>query len=455
VAGDRPKRPPELDTQPGPDTQSLAGPGPAGSAGVERFSLRVTAGPDEGATFASRGERAVVGTHQGCDFVLADKTVSRFHCEIGPLPGDPGRIAIRDLDSRNGTWVDGVQIGQALLRSGATIAIGKDQLRFEAGGDRIQVPESARDRFGLLVGRSQAMRRVFAQLERAAESDATVLLEGETGTGKEVTAESIHLESGRRDGPLVVVDCGAIPSNLLESELFGHTKGAFTGAAAARRGAFAEADGGTIFLDEIGELGPDLQPKLLRVLERRQVKPVGGDAYGAVDVRVVAATNRNLRALVNQQSFRSDLYYRLAVVEIRLPALRERRDDLPVLVDHLLAQLDPGGEQRADLVGPELLAELGRHAWPGNVRELRNYLSRCLAMRERVPFEPAEAPGGAAVVDLSVPLKTAREQWVRPLEREYLEGILRRHDGNVSAAARAAGVDRATFYRLLWRHGMA
>jgi two-component system response regulator GlrR len=418
---------------------------------VERFWLVVVKGPDAGATFTSAGERAVVGTHESAELVLHDETVSRFHCEIDR---STGTAVARDLGSRNGTVVDGVSILAAHLRGGSTITLGRTELRFELRSDPVKVPLSERDRFGRMTGRSVAMRRVFALLERAAGSDATVLLEGETGTGKEVAAESIHAESARRDGPFIVVDCGAIPPDLLESELFGHEKGSFTGAQGAREGAFEAADGGTIFLDEIGELAIELQPKLLRALERRHVKRVGATRYLPVDVRIVAATNRSLRVEVNERRFRSDLYYRLAVLEVRLPPLRERPEDMPVLVEHILASLGAAGSQaEGKLRDPAFLAHLSRQRWSGNVRELRNYLERCLALDEAAPLgaAPEEAEGA---IDLDQPLKIARERWTRAFERRYVEGMLARHDGKMAAAARAAGVDRMHFYRLAWRSGL-
>jgi len=299
------------------------------------------------------------------------------------------------------------------------------------------------------------MRAVFSLLERAAASDATVLLEGETGTGKEAAAESIHRESARRDGPFVVVDCGAIPPDLVESELFGHDQGAFTGAITSREGAFEAASGGTIFLDEIGELGPEMQPKLLRALERREVKRVGSNRYEPVDVRVVAATNRNLRAEVNARKFRSDLYYRLAVLEIRLPPLRERTADLQLLVEHVLTNLRATERpEAASLRTQRFLTDLARHSWPGNIRELRNYVERCLALHEQTPLTPAAEDPGPPVIDENEPFRVARERWTRTFERRYLERILRSQRDNVTAAARAAGVDRISFYRLLWRHGL-
>ncbi len=414
---------------------------------VQRFWLRVLGGAKAGATLHSEAERVVIGTHQSADLVLEDDTVSRFHCEIEV---EGGRARIRDLGSRNGTLVDGVSVESAWLHADATLTLGMTEIRFELRSDPVKIALSEKACFGLMVGRSVAMRRVFALLERAAPSDATVLLEGETGTGKEVAAESIHLESARREGPFVIVDCSAIPPDLLEAELFGHEKGSFTGATGAREGAFEAANGGTIFLDEIGELSQELQPKLLRVLERRHVKRIGQSRFTDVDVRVIAATNRNLRTEVNERRFRSDLYYRLAVVEVRLPPLRERPEDLPLLVDHVLERLGAGGDA---LRGKEFLATLARHRWAGNVRELRNYLERCLTLREPVPLGPT-SDEGAPLPDLGQPLKVARERWSRAFERKYVESVLARHDGNVTAAARDAGVDRMYFYRLLWRHGL-
>ena len=306
-----------------------------------------------------------------------------------------------------------------------------------------------------MTGHSPVMREAFALLELAAASDATVLLEGETGTGKEIAAESIHRLSARGEGPFVVIDCGSIPAALLESELFGHERGAFTGAVSARMGAFEAANGGTIFLDEVGELSIDLQPKLLRVLERRQIKRLGQPQYTPIDVRVIAATNRNLRTEVNRHRFRSDLYYRLAVIEVRLPPLRARVEDIPALATDLLSSMGVDKSPDRDFLhSPEFLAELKRHSWPGNVRELRNYLERCLALHQYSPFQRQDTVDETPQVDVDQPLRAGREAWTRAFERKYLEEILRRSDNNVTAAARAAGVDRIYFYRLLWRHGI-
>jgi DNA-binding NtrC family response regulator len=308
-----------------------------------------------------------------------------------------------------------------------------------------------------MVGRSNAMQSVFDVLGKASLGDATILLEGETGTGKEVSAEAIHRGSRRRDKPFLVVDCGAMPPQLLESELFGHERGAFTGAVAARQGVFEAASGGTVFLDEIGELSIDLQPKLLRVLERREVRRVGTNNYVPINVRLIAATNRSLREQVAAQKFRSDLFYRLAVVELKLPPLRERVADLPLLVEHIMANMGVIDEQTANVVrSEEFLGAVAQHSWPGNIRELRNYLERCVALRDFGPPNIVEAvvPSPESAVNIGQPLRAARDSWVSSFERRYLEELLRVHENRVSAAARAAGVDRIYFYRLLWKHGL-
>jgi DNA-binding NtrC family response regulator len=331
---------------------------------------------------------------------------------------------------------------------------------------RLETSESARirtaeERFGRMVGRSPAMQTVFDLLGKASGSDATIMLEGETGTGKEVSAEAIHKGSPRRDKPFLVVDCGAMPPQLLESELFGHERGAFTGAVSSRQGVFEAANGGTVFLDEIGELAIDLQPKLLRVLERREVRRVGTNNHVAVNVRLIAATNRSLREQVAAHKFRSDLYYRLAVVEVKLPPLRERLADLPALVEHIVRNLGPVDEETLAAVrAAQFLGALAEHNWPGNIRELRNYLERCVALRDFAPPRGATgvatpAPHGPeGAVNIGQPLREAREAWVSSFERRYLEELLRLHENRVSAAARAAGVDRIYFYRLLWKHGL-
>ena len=424
---------------------------PEDHALVQRFLLTVLAGPDAGRVFESAGDRVAIGTDEGAQLCLRDRAVSRFHAEIEIVDG---RALVKDLGSRNGLVVDQVPVIQAPLRDGAVLTLGRTQLRFSLGAEPVRIPLSQRERFGLMVGRSPAIRAAFSLLERAASTDATVLLEGESGTGKEIAAESIHRESARRDAPFVVVDCGAIPPNLLESELFGHERGAFTGAHAEREGALEAADGGTVFLDELGELGLELQPKLLRALDRREIKPVGSTRHRKIDVRVIAATNRNLRAEVNAGRFRADLYYRVAVLQVRLPPLRERIDDLPLLVEHLLSALDAADSGAAAIVRTrEFLAELARQPWPGNVRELRNYVERSLALQSHASALPP--PDAAALpIDLTRSLKAGRDLVVRAFEHAYLRDVLAAAGNNVRAAARVAGVDRIYFYRLLWKHGL-
>jgi two-component system response regulator GlrR len=354
--------------------------------------------------------------------------------------------------------VDVGAVGNGFPGARAALAVGGGPMRIDSDSGSFRVSD---ERFGRMIGRSAAMQTVFDLLGKAAPSDATILLEGETGTGKEVSAEAIHRGSPRAAKPFLVVDCGAMPPQLLESELFGHERGAFTGAVSARQGVFEAAGGGTVFLDEIGELSLDLQPKLLRVLERREVRRVGTNNHIPVNVRLIAATNRSLRDQVAAQKFRSDLYYRLAVVEVKLPPLRERLPDLPLLVDHIVRAFGTVDEATwAQVRAPEFLEALGRHSWPGNIRELRNYLERCLALHDFASprgvsdLSSAAASGPESAVNIGQPLREAREAWVGAFERRYLEELLRQHENRVSAAARAAGVDRIYFYRLLWKHGL-
>jgi len=433
-------------------TESIGG---RDHAMVRQVRLRVLSGPEAGEVFTSRGERTVIGTHSRADVRSTDPTLSRFHCEI-TLSG--GKAIVRDLESRNGTRVDGVVVLAAELHDGAVLGLGRSQIRFEHTTEAVRVPLSESERFGGLVGRSVGTRAAFAILERAAPTDATVLLTGETGTGKDVAAESIHRESPRRDGPFVVIDCGAIPAGLLESELFGHLRGSFTGADRDRVGAFELASGGTLFLDEIGELPLELQPKLLRALESRSIRPIGAPAPSDVDVRILAATNRDLRAEVNARRFRSDLFFRLAVIEVTLPPLRQRTEDVPLLVEALLESMGASrAPMAAELRSGRWAEALLRHPWPGNVRELRNTLERVVALQEMPALDaplPAAAASLDALVDPRQPLRLARERWVRTFERRYLEALLRQHGDNVSAAARAAGVDRIHLHRLLSRTGL-
>jgi transcriptional regulator with GAF, ATPase, and Fis domain len=311
------------------------------------------------------------------------------------------------------------------------------------------------ERLGQLRGRSAVMRRLMAKIASVARSNASVVVVGETGTGKELVARALHELGPRADRPIVTVDCGAIPANLIASELFGHARGAYTGAIGERRGAFELADGGTIFLDEIGELPSSLQPMLLGVLERKRFRPVGSEQERACDVRVIAATNRDLREEVNAGTFRSDLYYRLAVVTLFTPPLRDRPEDIPLILDHLLTEAGHDGTH-ATLFSPEQLDQLVRHRWPGNVRELRNFVEATIATGDVPDVQPASKARvvtvGEGVRDL--PYKEARAAVLDEFERDYLSSLLAKASGNVSEAARIGRVNRSYLIELLHRHGL-
>ncbi|NVB84616.1 MAG: sigma 54-dependent Fis family transcriptional regulator [Kofleriaceae bacterium] len=409
----------------------------------------VTAGPAAGNSWNDACERCAIGSHPSNDLVIADDTVSRFHCELAIVGG---AVRVRDLGSRNGTHIGDIAITDATIGAGTVLALGDTDLRIDVDGEEVEVLGSACTQFGALIGESAAMREVFAALERIAASDATVLVEGETGTGKELTAEAIHDASSRAAGPFVVVDCSAIPPSLLESEMFGHEAGAFTGAVARHVGAFERASGGTLFLDEIGELPIALQPKFLRALESREIRRIGSTANIRCDLRVIAATNRDLRSEVNQGTFRADLYYRLAVIKLRLPPLRERASDISLLVKHLLGVLRASPSTIAELTSPDYLEALATAPWPGNVRELRNHLEQCAVFGDRRLPSPAASP--SAQPDARLPYELARRHALDAFERVYLSSLLERCADNVSAAARDAGVSRAHLYRMLGRHGL-
>lgn len=457
-AGSSP-RPASTSTTPPPDlaagsahvTRPHHAPRPRSEAAVRRFRFTVAEGAQVGVTKESASDVCALGSHPLNDFALDDATVSRFHCEVR-ITAKGARI--RDLDSLNGVIVDGVQVADGFLRGGSLVRLGRVVLRFDFSAESNRLLVSERTRFGSLVGTSVAMRSSFALLERAAATDATVLLEGETGTGKSRAAQAIHHVSARKDGPFVTVDCAAIPANLLESELFGHEKGAFTGALNRRVGAFEEASGGTLFLDEIGELPPELQPKLLRVLENREIRRVGSNSYLPVDVRLVAATNRELRAEVNAARFRSDLFFRLAVVRIPLPAVRQRSEDMGTLVEEILVSLGADPSRTEALRTPDFIARLQQLAWPGNVRELRNYLERCLVFEDALDLSDQEPAEGARTVDASRSYAEERRRALDGFERQYAEALLLLHQGKVTQAAAAAGMDRVYLHRLLRRHGL-
>jgi DNA-binding NtrC family response regulator len=418
---------------------------------VRACRLDVISGPDKGLsqTFASPTIR--IG-RTGNDLSLSDRLVSSQHCE---LTLDEGGYRLRDLGSTNGTYVRGVRVLDAFVEPGTELAVGDTLVRFTALGGSARLPVWAETTFEGMVGRSTVMRRLFAEIDRIAGTDATVLVTGETGVGKERVARALHARSPRATGPFVTLDCGAVPRALFESMLFGHEQGAFTGASRAQPGVFEQAEGGTLFLDEIGELPLELQSRLLRAVETRTVRRIGGAAAIECDVRVVAATNRDLGAEVNRGAFRSDLYYRLAVVLLRVPALRERGGDLDLLIEHFYAQLAP--HERTPL--PEAFLEWARaRSWPGNVRELEHAVARASmlgAWEEPAPPTDSHIDASGADVDLSVPFRIAKQRVVDTFERRYLVALFDTHDGNVSAAARAAGLDRMSVYKAMARLGLA
>ncbi len=339
------------------------------------------------------------------------------------------------------------------------MTIGGSRLSLRERGAPSTVELSPAARLGDAIGRSVAMRALFATLARAAATDETILLHGESGTGKEILARAIHDASPRRGGPFVVFDCAASSPGLLEAELFGHVRGAFTGALRDRAGLFEQAGGGTLFIDELGELPVELQPKLLRAIESRRVRRVGANDWRDVDVRLVAATNRELRARVAERAFREDLYYRLAVIEARIPSLRDRKEDIPLLVERFLAAQSP--PRRIGDLPPHALELLGAHSWPGNVRELRNVVAR-LSIFPDLGREVITAPqgrGGGGDDDigplLRLPLRDAREAVVERFERRYVAAKLAEASGGVVRAAEAMGVSRQLLHRLMTRYGLS
>ncbi len=427
-----------------------------GQLSHHRLKLSVVAGPDLGLCCD-----IFVGAAGTNDLQLTDDTVSRHHCEI-VARGDC--YAVRDLGSTNGTFVEGVRIFEAPLAAGARLLLGDSEVLFEPTHTWVPIGESEAERFGELYGSSLAMRAVFALLEKVASVSLTCLIIGETGTGKEIAARAIHQFSNRANGPFVILDCGAVNENLIEAELFGHERGAFTGADRSRIGAFERANGGTILLDEIGELPLELQPKLLRVLERKEVTRIGAGDPIEVDVRVLAATHRDLAAMVDGGTFREDLLYRLAEVVVRMPPLRDHREDVPLLASRILQQLD--GPRRT--LGPDAITYLLDQSWPGNVRELRNIVRRAAALSgatvlSRDSFErpeqvrPSSSPPsplrhpivGIAAEHLS--LREAR----RTAEREYLSLLVAKYGGNLDLAAAHAGIHRKSLDRLIRQHGLA
>ena len=436
-------------------------------------------------------EEIRLGSMEDNDVVLNDDTVSRYHCKI--IQDDTGYILV-DNHSTNGTFINKVRVREGFLKPGCTLAVGQSLLKFNAREEEVHIVPSHANRCGSLIGGNAKMREIYSIIEKIAPTATTVVIDGETGTGKEVVAQSIHSLSPRAKNELVVFDCGAVPPNLIESELFGHEKGSFTGAMMTRTGLFEQADGGTLFLDELGELPIDLQPKLLRALEQREVRRVGATKAQKVDVRIIAATNRDLETEVRAGRFRQDLFYRLSVVRLHLPALRDRTDDIPVLVQHFLDNGSynraSGGAQRVRGVARDAMAALQAYPWPGNVRELVNVIERAVSFcshelieisdlpdyvrHARPPaatkepprahprmqtgpvaaaaLQPTPPPTPEELLGVGVTFKDAKEKWVATFERDYILHTLRRNNNNISHAARAADIDRKYFRKLMKKY---
>jgi transcriptional regulator with PAS, ATPase and Fis domain len=412
-----------------------------------RLEVEIRSGSGAGRRILTQGPEALIGTLAECEVRLEDDTVSRKHAKLSALAQG---ILLTDLESKNGTRVEGVPVREALLDDGDEIIAGETHLRVAR---RARIEPVAVERFGDYATANSAFKAALAKLRKVAAGETTVLFEGETGTGKELLARAVHASSRRAQGPLVVVDCGSISANLLESHLFGHKKGAFTGAIDDHLGAFEEASKGTLFLDELGELPLDLQPKLLRALEARTVRPLGTNQDRPVDVRIVAATNKRLDEMVKEGRFRADLFYRVAVYRVAVPPLRERPEDVAVLVEHYAATLGGAGLS----IGPGVFALLSGYDWPGNARELRNVIQRAIAVSDGRSIRPDDIfPGEAAEApETPATFHEAKESVIHAFERRYVEALLARAEGNVSRASREAGLSRNALYSLMKRAGIA
>jgi len=420
----------------------------------QRLRVSVTRGPNQGLERDIDNAEFRIGTASDGDLVLTDDSVSKYHCLVR---ASPAGIWLIDQESKNGSYVRGHRVGSVQITDATSVSMGSSTLTFNTLSEEVKEALSEDDCFDVVLGTSVAMRRIFAALPRVAASESTLLLEGETGTGKGLLAHSVHRASPRASGPFVVLDCSAIPPTLIESELFGHIKGSFTGATANRPGAFEAARGGTIFLDEIGELPLELQPKLLRALEERTIKRIGSVETVKVDARIIAATNRDLRREVEVNRFRADLFYRLNVLRIRLPPLRERKEDIPLLVARFYREATAGSDESPPF---ELLQSFLTQAWPGNVRELRSAVERAILMQDPALWEyvtdsntPSTAPDTVKEVDL--PFRAAKDRAIGAWERSYLQTLISSTAGNISAAARRARMDRNYLRELLAKHGLA
>jgi len=434
---------------------------------LKRAQLTIVQGPDQGQVHLLERRVTTLGRGSACQMQLTDPAVSGAHAEV--VVEDQGFLW-RDLDSTNGSYHDKLRIREAWLRPGVQIRLGQTVLRFEPLAGQVVVELSTDEGYGALIGRSVRMRELFAQLSKVAGTQVTLLLRGETGTGKDVIARTVHEKSARAAGPFVVLDCGAIPKTLMESTLFGHEKGAFTGADAMRVGAFEQAHRGTLFLDEIGELPLELQPKLLRVLESREVQKIGSARKQAVDVRVMAATHRDLRRMINEGSFREDLYHRLSIVELLVPPLRERKVDVALMADTFLEELRVyQGDAERFQITEEALQRLTAFSWPGNVRQLKNVIHGAVALADSAVLDVADlfpTPADHVSMPLDVAgevetalrhglaFKEAKKAVLDAFEPAYLLASLRKHRGNLTHCAQATGLTRYHLRELLKRYGL-
>ncbi len=412
---------------------------------VERLLVRVIDGPAAGSSYRTEASEFSIGSGKSNEIVIDDSSISAHHISCSLRPSG---VYLVDLESKNGTHIGDLRVEACTLPIGGEVRIGRSTLRFEASGEQVTEALSRAKSFGPLIGNSPVMRSLFAQLQKIADSDIGVLIQGETGSGKELVAQALHEESCRRDKPFVIVDCGAVSAQLIQSELFGHKKGAFTGADSDREGAFEAADGGTLFLDEIGELALELQPILLRALESGTITRVGETRTREVKVRLVAATNRDLRCEANHGRFREDLYYRLSRLPLRVPPLRERKGDIAALATLFAQRLLGDTEYFLDA---KVLKSWARARWPGNVRELKNAVERQVLVPGAQSF--AELAGNDEF-DASLPFREAKELALRTWAQQYLNAVLHAHDGHMTAAAESMGIDRNHLRRLMRRYAI-
>lgn len=424
---------------------------PSFSVQTTRLTLLLTTGPCAGERFhLAQGTTMIIGA-AGADWNIDDKTVSRQHVQV---TWQGQSLRVQDMGSKNGSYYGRAQFSQIALRLGDEFAIGATTIKLLPDENPVVQPPPTTGGSGRMIGSTDPMRRLYGMIDKVAPSDAPVVLEGETGVGKELVARELHERSKRTAKPFVVFDCGAVPVDLLESLLFGHVRGAFTGAIKDQEGVFAAADGGTLFLDEIGELPVAMQPALLRVLDQGVVRAVGATTYQKVDVRVISATHRDLGAMIGAGQFREDLYYRLAVVRLTVPPLRARSEDVPALVEHFLQ-----ARSSTLRVRDEDMETLRKYPWPGNVRQLRNVVERGVIMSsdDTLSIDTASMPAGAeprsAAGGTRLPFSRAKEACIAEFEKRYVTELLADH-ATMTAAALAADMDRKHLRLLVHRYNL-